>query len=83
MNFNLTVFLLAFCLISSSGWAATKYVRCASLGSSEDGGTGYDATFNSGGQCNGTADVPYDGSGTNENCAYNNPMWALGWKDGS
>lgn len=77
------LFLLIFSLAALNVEGATKYVRCASLGSSEDGGTGYDATHNSGGQCNGSADVAYDGSGTNEACAWNNPMWAMGWKDGS
>lgn len=79
-NLILIIILLT---ASNLAEAATKYVRCPSLGSSEDGGTGYDATHNSGGQCNGSADVAYDGSGTNENCAWNNPMWAMGWKDGS
>lgn len=83
-NFKLSLVLaIALSLISSSAFAATRYVRCASLGSSQDGGTGYDATHNPGGQCNGTADVAYDGSGTNENCAWNSPMWALSWKDGA
>lgn len=84
MRFKLTIFLaIALSLISTSVFAATRYVRCPSLGSSQDGGTGYDASANPTGQCNGTADAPYDGSGTNEPCAWQNPMWAMGWKDAS
>lgn len=50
-------------LTSFGATAATKYVR-------PDGGT---AT-----QCTGLANVPYDGVGTGEACAYNSPTWALG-----
>lgn len=71
---------LLICLQVVPAWAYnTRYVRTPALGASQDGGTGYDATYNPTGQCNGTTDVPYDGSGTNENCAWNNPMWAIGW----
>ncbi len=62
IRFNLTVFLLAFCLISSSGWAATYYVRTG-------GGTGT--------QCTGLVDADYDGSGTGEACAFNHPYWFM------
>lgn len=83
-HFKLSLILaIALSFISSSAFAATRYVRCPSLGSSQDGGTGYDASVNPTGQCNGTADSPYDGSGTNENCAWQNPGWALSWKDSS
>lgn len=54
--------------LSSEADAATRYVRT-------DGGT---AT-----QCNGSADAPYPGSGTNQNCAWSHPSWALGVYGGS
>jgi hypothetical protein len=48
--------------IAHSAEAATYYVRT-------DGG--------SSAQCNGTADAPYPGSGTNLACAFNHPYWVL------
>lgn len=53
------------------------------MGSSQDGGTGYDATYNPTGQCSGLSNSPYDGSGTNENCAWQSSVWALSTKDSS
>jgi hypothetical protein len=38
------------------------------------GGTRYDSNLTSG-QCNGTTSASYPGSGVNQNCAFNNPMW--------
>ena len=54
--------LVFFVLLSSLSQAATYYIRT-------DGGTA--------GQCRGTADVPYPGSGTNQPCAWSHPYWAL------
>jgi hypothetical protein len=54
----------ACCLlfISARAEAATYYVR-------RDGGAA--------GQCTGTADLPYPGSGTGQACAWSHPFWAL------
>jgi hypothetical protein len=63
-NLKLSLLLaIAFSLISSSLWAATKYVR-------SDGGTPT--------QCTGAADAAYDGSGTGEACAHSHPFWTFG-----
>ena len=40
------------------------------------GGTRYTAA-NPTGQCNGTTNANYPGSGTNQTCAFNNPMWCF------
>src|SRR5581483_4418503 len=50
-------------------FAKTWYVR-------PDGGTRYSINMPNG-QCDGTADAPYPGSGTNKHCAYNDfrYMW--------
>lgn len=40
-----------------------------------DGGTVWTARVN--GQCNGTANAPYPGSGTNQNCAVSSPMYCF------
>ncbi len=55
----------------------TWYVR-------PDGGTRYSATVPTG-QCNGTANVAYPGSGVNQNCAFNDVryLWADGTQNGS
>ena len=45
----------------------TWYVR-------PNGGTRYDAAVTAG-QCNGTVDADYPGTGTNQNCAFSNPMY--------
>ncbi len=73
-NLNLIAFLaISFCLISSSGWSATKYVRenggCpkTSSGASDPGCANI---------CNGTVDADYS-VGVTPNCAYNHPDWAL------
>jgi len=66
LNLNLIGLLaISFCLISSSGWAATYYVRTA------DGGTST--------ECTGLADAAYDGSGTGDACAFEHIFYALGW----
>lgn len=49
--------------ITSTSGGTTWYVR-------PDGGTRYSANKTTG-QCNGKADAPYPGSGTNQNCAFN------------
>lgn len=51
-------------------------------GSGSAGNPGYDVFFvRPGGgtstQCNGLTDADYPGSGTNQNCAFNHPNWAL------
>lgn len=64
-KFNLKLiflFAIAFCLISSSGWTATRYVRT-------DGGVGT--------RCTGLADAADPGSGTNQACAVNHPNWVF------
>jgi hypothetical protein len=53
--------------------AQTWYIRT-------NGGTRYDTTFNSSGQCNGLADADYV-SGTNQACAYNDVRYL--WADGT
>lgn len=84
MKNKIILFLVALLIQTLPAFAySTFYVRTPALGSSQDGGTGYDATYNPTGQCNGTANVAYDGSGTNENCAWNSPVWALSTKDSS
>ncbi len=57
---------ICFLLLASAAWpafASTWYVR-------PDGGTRYSTGMTSG-QCDGTADTPYPGSGTNRHCAFN------------
>jgi hypothetical protein len=56
------VVLAMYLSMASSAQAATYYVRT-------DGGSDV--------QCNGTADAPYPGSGTNQACAFNHPFWVL------
>lgn len=58
---------IALALSIPTAQAATKYIRT-------DGGTAS--------QCNGSVDAAYPGSGTNQNCAWNHPSWALGLRDG-
>ncbi len=45
-----------------------------------DGGTRYSSNMTSG-QCDGQADMPYPGVGTNQHCAFNDVRWL--WQDGS
>lgn len=71
MKFLKTILIALLVCSALPAWAATRYVRTA------DGGTGYDASANPTGQCNGTANVAYPGSGTNQNCAWKNAQWAL------
>jgi hypothetical protein len=40
-----------------------------------DGGTRYDATNAPNGQCDGAHDAAYPGTGTNQPCAFNSPVW--------
>ncbi len=54
-------------------FASTWYVR-------PDGGTRYTALMPKG-QCDGTADAPYPGSGTNRHCAFKDVRFF--WQDGS
>lgn len=56
------ILIFAFCLVSSSAWAATYYVRT-------DGGTST--------QCTGTTDAAYPGSGTGQACAYNDLQYIV------
>jgi hypothetical protein len=56
-----------------AGPGATWYVR-------PDGGTRYSANVATG-QCDGTADTAYSGSGTNQHCAFNDVRML--WQDGS
>jgi hypothetical protein len=55
------------------GPGTTWYVR-------PDGGTRY-STLNTTGQCDGKADVPYGGTGTNQHCAFGDVRWL--WQDGT
>lgn len=41
-----------------------------------DGGTRWSTNVTTG-QCNGTANVAYSGTGVNQNCSWNNPMYAF------
>ena len=65
--------LLLLCLLSTPLFASTWYVR-------PDGGTRY-STGMTKGQCDGTADARYPGSGTNRHCAFKD-VQSL-WQDGS
>lgn len=56
-----------------TGPGATWYVR-------PDGGTRYSADMTAG-QCDGKADAPYPGTGTNQHCAFNDVRFL--WQDGS
>ena len=67
------VILLLFSLPCCPLFASTWYVR-------PDGGTRYSTAMTSG-QCDGTADAAYPGSGTNRHCAFKD-VRAL-WQDGS
>lgn len=62
------ILIILFCLVSSSAWATTYYVRT-------NGSTSTN--------CLGTTDVDYDGSGTGEACAFNHPFWAIPVNGGS
>ena len=64
-------FLFVFCAIPAM--ATTWYVR-------PDGGTRY-STHETSGQCNGQFNLPYPGSGVNQNCAFNDVRYL--WADGS
>ena len=55
--------LALFLFLSRAAFAATWFVRA-------DGGTRYSANASSG-LCDGQADAPYPGSGTNRHCAFN------------
>jgi hypothetical protein len=55
------------------GPGTTWYVR-------PDGGTRYSSVVTNG-QCDGTGDAPYSGSGTNQHCAFNDVRYL--WSDGS
>ena len=73
---NSVKYVLWLLLLSSSSaplFASTWYVR-------PDGGTRYTAGMNKG-QCDGTADAPYPGSGTNRHCAFKDVRSF--WTDGS
>ncbi len=65
--------LLFFALICAPLFGSTWYVR-------PDGGTRY-STNMAAGQCDGTADAPYPGSGKNRHCAFNDVRFL--WQDGS
>jgi hypothetical protein len=72
-------FLLRVILCTTTGFfclplrAATWYVR-------PDGGTRYSSNVPSG-QCDGTADIPYPGSGVNRHCAFKDVRFF--WSDAS
>ena len=57
-----SIILVSLALLAHVSEAVTYYIRI-------DGGTAQ--------QCNGTADAPYPGSGTNQACAWAHPFWAL------
>lgn len=78
--------LIALLVMPPQLWGATWFVRT-------DGGTRY-SSFVTSGQCNGSADAAYPGTGTNQNCAFNdvrylwdtgaggvNPVWVLSGGD--
>ena len=75
----LTIAALSGVLIQNASSGAqtltskTWYVRT-------DGGTRYSSNMTSG-QCDGQADMPYPGVGTNQHCAFNDMRWL--WQDGS
>lgn len=50
--------------LAAPAWGTTFFVRT-------DGGTRYDASLNPTGQCSGTTDAAYPGSGTNQSCGFN------------
>ena len=56
-----------------AGPGTTWYVRT-------DGGTRYSSNMSLG-QCDGQADAPYPGTGTDQHCAFNDVRWL--WQDGS
>ncbi|MGI4827574.1 MAG: hypothetical protein ACRYFU_05205, partial [Janthinobacterium lividum] len=60
-------------LACAPAWGATWYVR-------PDGGTRFSTEMPKG-QCDGTADVAYPGSGTNRHCAFKDIRYF--WQDGS
>ena len=67
--------LILMTLVTTSAPAATWYIR-------QDGGTRYTAarvSEGSTGQCDGLADAPYPGSGTNQHCAFGDVRWL--WDD--
>ncbi len=65
--------LLLCSLVASPLFASTWYVR-------PDGGTRYSSKVTTG-QCDGTADTPYPGSGSNHHCAFNDVRFLF--QDGS
>lgn len=74
MILSFRVFCLLFCsLLTAPLFASTWYVR-------PDGGTRFSSKMTSG-QCDGTADAPYPGSGTNRHCAFNDVRFLF--QDGS
>lgn len=69
---SLVLPLLLLCALPAL--ASTWYVR-------PDGGTRYTAANKTDGQCDGTADAAYPGSGVNQHCAFNDVRFF--WQDGS
>jgi hypothetical protein len=67
------VCLLLLTLASVTLQAATWFVR-------SDGGTRFSSKVSKG-QCDGTADAPYPGTGTNQHCAFSDVRYL--WTDGS
>ncbi len=67
------LFLALLTLMTEAASATTWYVR-------PDGGTRYSSVM-TGGQCNGQADAPYPGQGTNQACAFNDFRFL--YQDGS
>ncbi len=63
------VCLLLCSLMVAPAFASTWYVRT-------DGGTRYSSNMPKG-QCDGTADAPYSGHGTNQHCAFNDVRYLI------
>jgi len=68
-----TAITVATAPAAPTGPGTTWYVR-------PDGGTRYSSIMTSG-QCDGQADAPYPGTGTNQHCAFGDVRWL--WQDGS
>ena len=70
---SVNVSLMVDAAAQPAGPGTTWYVRT-------DGGTRYSSKMTSG-QCDGLADAPYSGTGTDQHCAFNDVRWL--WQDGS
>jgi hypothetical protein len=68
------ILCLALLMLSTFGASATTWVVRA------DGGTRFSVNVSTG-QCNGMADAPYSGTGTNQPCGFNDVRYL--WTDGT